>query len=204
MITRRNISVIEVGPLCVNCYLVCDEGTKKAVLIVPGADGKKIQDMLERKKLELSCIMNTHGHGDHIGANSYFHAPIYIHADDADSLTSPSKNLSSLFGFSVQSRPASYFLRDGEKITIDGLEFMVIHTPGHTAGSVCLLYRNVLFSGDTLFCEGVGRTDLPGGSLEKLKESIQKLYKLPDSTIVYPGHGTETTIGHEKRHNPWT
>ena len=189
-----------VGPLGVNCYVVADPDTKEACLIDPGADGDKLKRFLAKSGFELKFIINTHGHGDHIGSNRDFQVPIYIHRLDKDCLTDPQKNLSAdIFFFSVKSPAASRLLEDGDRIKLGGLEFTVMHTPGHTRGSICLKLGDIIFTGDTLFAGGVGRTDLDGGDEEKLFRSIrEKLFVFGDDVVIYPGHGGESTIGEER------
>ena len=193
-----------VGPLAVNAYLLADPKTKDACLIDPGADHKKIKDFINQNGLKLKFIINTHGHGDHIGSNGSFAVPIYIHALDKDFLTDPRKNLSPLFMFSITSPKASRLLNDGDIIELGGISLKVIHTPGHTPGSISLRAGSIAFTGDTLFNNGVGRTDLEYGDEEALLNSIKnKLMTLADDTVIYPGHGEPSTIGDEKRGNPF-
>lgn len=194
-----------VGPLETNCYVFGDEDSKEAVVIDPGGDPAVIKNYIKKNNLKLKYIINTHGHGDHIGANPCFpEAAVLIHELDADFLKEPALNLSSSFGFSISVPKANRLLNDGDKIKVGELGLEVIHTPGHTPGGICLKYDDIIFTGDTLFFEGVGRTDIPNASWDKLLESIKnKLMALPDEIRVYPGHGPETSIGHERKHNPF-
>jgi glyoxylase-like metal-dependent hydrolase (beta-lactamase superfamily II) len=193
-----------VGILAVNAYLLADPKTKDACLIDPGADAKKIKDSIRENGLNLKYIINTHGHADHIGANRDFKVPIYIHKLDEDFLVDPKKNLSPLFMSSITSPKADRLLEDGDIITLGGLKLEVLHTPGHTPGSISLKTDGIIFTGDTLFNMSVGRTDLECGDQSALFDSItKKLLPLPDDTIIYPGHGDESTIGDEKRDNPY-
>jgi glyoxylase-like metal-dependent hydrolase (beta-lactamase superfamily II) len=193
-----------VGPLGVNAYLVADAAAKEACLIDPGDDAGKIKDFITENGFDLKFIINTHGHGDHIGANGSFKVPIYIHSLDKDFLTDPSLNLSRMFFFSIKSPPAAKLLYDGDVIRLGSLEFKVIHTPGHTPGSITLILGGIAFTGDTLFRSSVGRTDFDYGSEEALFESIKtKLMALSDNTVVYPGHGEPSTIGEERANNPF-
>lgn len=179
---------LPVGPVAANCYILGCANTKEAVVIDPGAEDGLIKQEISALGLTAICVINTHGHGDHIGANSKMGLPVFIHAADAKCLTNP----------------ASRLLEDGDKIDVGDLIFEVIHTPGHTPGSISLGCDGIVFTGDTLFAEGVGRTDLPGGSETEIIKSIrERLFILPDETKVYPGHGSATTIGHEKGHNPF-
>ena len=198
------LKVLPVGLISANCYIFGCAETKEAVIIDPGAEDVEIKRQVAVLGLSPKCVINTHGHADHIGANSKMGLPIFIHASDAQCLTNPVKNVSGMIGIPISSPPASRLLEDGDTIEIGGLFLEVLHTPGHTQGSICLRFEDAVFTGDTLFAEGVGRTDLPGGSEVKLMKSIkEKLFTLPDDTKVYPGHGPATTIGHEKGHNPF-
>ncbi|MDD5496315.1 MAG: MBL fold metallo-hydrolase [Candidatus Omnitrophica bacterium] len=193
-----------VGPLESNCYLVADPGTKEAVLIDPGADSGKMKKFIAKAGLDLKFIINTHGHGDHIAANGSFGVPIYIHSLDADFLSDPKKNLSAMFLFPLRSPKAARLLEEGDKITLGGLEVEVIHTPGHTPGSISLKMDSVIFTGDTLFAGGMGRTDFDYGDEEQIIRSIrEKLFSFSDDTEIYPGHGEPSTIGEERRSNPF-
>ncbi|MEI8175966.1 MAG: MBL fold metallo-hydrolase [Candidatus Omnitrophota bacterium] len=201
MILKRFI----VGPLETNCYLVADAVSKEALLIDPGGDaGGAITDFILKNGLIVKYVVNTHGHGDHIAANGVFKADILIHGNDRACLTDPRLNLSTVYGAGVVSPDAARSLADGDEIKAGDLLFQVLHTPGHTPGCICLKHDNILFSGDTLFFECVGRTDLPSGSHRAIQESIKnRLMNLPDDCKVHPGHGRETTIGHERRNNPF-
>ena len=149
-------------------------------------------------------IVNTHGHADHIGANPDFHLPVWIHEQDADFLTDPAKNLSKTYLLPFVSTRANRLLQDGELLKIGPIELRVIHTPGHTPGSICLKYGDILLTGDTLFCEGVGRTDFPYASEQDLFESIRKKIMVFDGkTKIFPGRGPASTIEHEKENNPF-
>ena len=201
---KRMIKTTVVGGLETNCYILADLDAKEACIIDPGGDGDGIiKSILEKKGLKLKCIINTHGHGDHISSNKKFKAPIFIHKLDADFLQSPELNLSAAFGLTITSPPADRFLEEGDVINIGELKLEVIHTPGHTPGSISLLNGDIVFTGDTLFSGGVGRTDfLVYGSEENLISSIKhKLLKLSDNIVIYPGHGPSSTIGRERREN---
>jgi len=193
------IKTIVVGMMEANCYIVGDERTKEVFIIDPGGDYKKIKKMIDVDTLNPQAVINTHGHGDHIGANSEFNLPIWIHRLDADFLQDPSKNLSGSFGFLMKTKPAKRLLEDGDILKIGRYNLQVIHTPGHTPGSICLKGDGVVFTGDTLFCQGVGRTDFPYGSEEDLMNAIKnKLFTLGDKYVIYPGHGPTSTIGDER------
>ncbi len=203
------IFALQVGSLGTNCYIVYDEATKEAAVIDPGGSFANIDDFIKSEKLTVKYIINTHGHADHIMANldlkAVTGAPILIHEADAGMLTSGQKNMSVFFGGSVSCGPADTLLKEGDVIKVSaGLALTVIHTPGHTPGGICLLTDGVLFSGDTLFAESIGRTDFPGGSYSQLINGIQeKLLVLGDAVRVLPGHGPETTIGWERKNNPF-
>jgi hydroxyacylglutathione hydrolase len=183
-----------VGWLCTNCYVVGCEETKEAVVIDPGAQSEreteKILDFIKEKCLQIKYIINTHGHSDHVLGNTSIKeatgAPILIHESDASRVKADRK------------------LFDGDTLRIGCLKLVVLHTPGHTKGGISLLGDKVVFTGDTLFSGAIGRTDFPGGSYEELIRSIRtKLLPLPDSFKVYPGHESPTTIGKEKKNNPF-
>ena len=198
------IKKIVVGPLESNCYLVGDDLTKEIFIIDPGADYEIIKGIIDKDGLKPKAVINTHGHGDHIGANKEFGIPVWIHRLDADFLTDPSKNLSGAFGFLLKTKTASRLLEDGDALSMGKYKLEVIHTPGHTPGSICLKGDGVIFTGDTLFCQGIGRTDFAYGSEEDIMCSIkERLFTLDDDYIIYPGHGPSSTIGNEKLYNPF-
>ena len=196
-----------VGPLASNCYIVGSESTKEGMIIDPADEADEILQSVKESGLKISLIVLTHGHPDHVGALKEIKeatgVEVVIHTDDAESLQQ--QFLGFLFGLSYPAPPpADRLLKDGDSIDIGDLHFLVLHTPGHTPGGICLLGHGVLFSGDTLFNYGIGRYDLPGGNYSQLMDSLQtKLMGLPDDTVVYPGHGPETTIGTERRGNPF-
>ncbi|MFH1309680.1 MAG: MBL fold metallo-hydrolase [Candidatus Omnitrophota bacterium] len=200
MTKSLKIKKFVVGPLCVNCYLVYDENTLKGMLIDPGEYSEEVKIYVKESRIDLIGIINTHGHADHMAGNSAYNLPIFIHEFDEDYLKNSKKNLSFFLGRHIGEVKAAGLLKDGDVVEVGNFKLKVIHTPGHTPGGISLLSGDILFSGDTLFCEGVGRTDLSGGSQPDLMRSIyEKLFVLPDNTRVYPGHGSETTIGHEKK-----
>jgi glyoxylase-like metal-dependent hydrolase (beta-lactamase superfamily II) len=187
-----------------NCYIVSDNSTGAAVLVDPGGEPDKIKAVLKKNGLTAKFIINTHGHGDHILGNGYFGIPVYAHRLEKDFLTDPDKNLSGMFGMFFKSPEATKLLEDGDKVSLDSLELEIIHTPGHTPGGISIKLGDVVFTGDTLFAGGIGRTDLPEGDERTLYRSIkEKLFMLDDNTVVYPGHGPESTIGEEKASNPF-
>lgn len=198
---------LAVGPLAANCYIVGSEVTKEGMIIDPGDEAGKILSKVKDLQLDIKFIVLTHGHIDHIGAVKEVcgatGAEIYVHTDDAQSLKG--WRMSSMLGsFYPAPPPPDRLLKGGDNINIGDLHFLVLHTPGHTPGGICLLGQGVVFTGDTLFNYGIGRTDLLGGSQHQLLTSLHtKLMVLPDNTIVYPGHGPESTIGAERRGNPF-
>ena len=198
------IDILPVGALEVNCYILSSEKTKNAILVDPGDDYPKIKVFLEKQKLMPRFILHTHGHFDHIGADNEFGLPVYAHRLDAELLRSPKKNLSDFFSSSFQVNAQTHILEDKETVRLDELSLEVIHTPGHTPGGICLKSGNVIFTGDTLFAGGIGRTDFPGASEERLIQSIEeRLMVFPDETLIYPGHGPSSTIGRERKRNPF-
>ncbi|MGP1585185.1 MAG: MBL fold metallo-hydrolase [Schwartzia sp. (in: firmicutes)] len=201
------IQSLVVGPVAANCYLLFDEGGK-GIVIDPGGDAPAILDTIRKEHITVEAILNTHGHSDHIAANDAVRnatgAPLYIHAADENMLTDPRANLSLFMGGNVVSRPAEHHLKEGDILCVGAMALKVLHTPGHSPGGVCFAGEGVLFSGDTLFADSIGRTDFPGGSLPQLIGVIkEKLMALPDDTVVYAGHGPSTTIGRERQYNPY-
>lgn len=196
-----------VGPIDVNCYVISDDNGIGAV-IDPGGNAERILAYIKKENLDIRYVLNTHGHGDHIGADDAVRdgtgAPLYIHAADADMLTDARKNLSAFMGYQALARPADVLLHGGEEIAVGDIKLKVVCTPGHSAGGVCFVGDGFVFSGDALFADSIGRTDFPGGSQSELVSSIKReLMVLPDETEVYPGHGPKTTIGWEKVYNPY-
>ncbi|HVP89655.1 MAG TPA: MBL fold metallo-hydrolase [Terriglobales bacterium] len=200
--------IVVVGALDTNCYLFYGPGSPACAIIDPGAEPGKIFAAVAALELKPALILNTHGHVDHIGANrdmkEKYGVPLYLHSADASMLkVTEHVELSLLLGARDSPAP-DRLLVDGDEIAVGGETLRVIHTPGHTPGSVGFLAAGVVFSGDTLFCGGVGRTDLEGGSWKDLDKSIrERLFVLPAETIVLPGHGPWTTVGEEKLSNPF-
>jgi len=197
------LETVVVGAYQANCYIIADKDRKEAIIIDPGDEYSKIKKVIDRYGLTPKVIINTHGHIDHIGANSNFNLPVYIHKDDAEFLTDSKKNMSSFLNLSKLSKVEFRILKDKDKISIDNLTLEVIHSPGHTPGGICLKLDNMIFTGDTLFAGGIGRTDLPYSSEDKMVNSLKKLMDYPDNTKILPGHGPSSTIGEERASNPF-
>jgi len=191
-----------------NCYVVQEMPGGPALVVDPGGDAPVILRTLRELGAEAAEILCTHGHWDHVAAAPELAektgAPVAIHEEDAPLFTSGGG--ASWFGLPRSKFPSpDRLLKEGDTITLGGLTLEVLYTPGHSPGSVCFYCQEegVLFDGDVLFREGIGRSDLPGGSPALLKESLKRLLALPDETRVLSGHGLESTIGHERKHNPW-
>ncbi len=202
------ISKLVLGPIETNCYILIESKSGNAIVVDPADDGEVIAERLSRRKARLQSIVLTHGHFDHIGGinglSKHFPADVCIHAQDGDMITDAGKNFSLFTGHPIENAPAGCFLSDGMKIALGDDGLLVAHTPGHTQGSICLVGRGFVMTGDTLFRNSVGRTDLPGSSMDMLMHSIRnRLMLLDDETVVFSGHGDETTIGHERKRNPF-
>ncbi|MGE5396505.1 MAG: MBL fold metallo-hydrolase [Chitinophagales bacterium] len=200
---------IEVGGIGTNCYIIGCEETMEAAIIDPGGSAAGIMRIVDQENLTIKYIINTHGHVDHIGGNAKIKektgAEILIHGDDARMLTSSAANFSLMMGNIITSPAADRLLKEGDIIKIGNtVELEVIHTPGHSPGGICLKTGNIIFVGDTLFNGSVGRTDFPGGSMKVLINNInEKLMCYEDDVVCYPGHGPATTIGYERKYNPF-
>lgn len=202
------LDTVIVGPLQENSYVVACEETKEAVIIDPGAEAERIYRVVTFHGFTLKYIMNTHGHVDHIGGVADIiektGVPFMMHKDDMFLLEGINNDPIQAFLQVKMPPPPDKFFSDGDRIVVGNLEFQVIHTPGHTPGSVCFLTDNILLSGDTLFANSIGRADLPGGNHKQLLTSIrEKLLILDDNIRVYSGHGPVTTIGNERQFNPF-
>lgn len=204
-----DIQTIPAGYLETNCYVVWDRQTKETIIIDPGGTSEAIIGFIAESGLKPVAIVDTHGHADHIGANGIlrdeYGCHLLIHEADARYLTDADFNLSGMIGITGPiSPPPDRTLSDGDIVVVGATAFTVIHTPGHTPGGISLYAGSTLFCGDALFAGSIGRTDFPGGSHDQLIDSIKRrLLVLPDDTYVYPGHGPVTTIGEERRSNPW-
>ncbi|MGB3975262.1 MAG: MBL fold metallo-hydrolase [bacterium] len=204
------LKTLIVGPLEVNCYLIGDDKGGPIGIVDPGGDAKLILKAVEKLGRPVAYIVNTHGHFDHVGAVEELKCKLgveyLIHKDERKVLEEMPDHME-FFGLEAQNPPmVSRYIEDGDLLTLGALTIKVIHTPGHSPGGVCLYSEETgqLISGDTLFHESVGRTDLPGGDTDTMLTSIaEKILTLPDQTRVFPGHGPETQIGHEKKFNPF-
>ncbi|MFO7497011.1 MAG: MBL fold metallo-hydrolase [Desulfobacterales bacterium] len=202
------IKQLTVGPIMANCFILGCERTREAAVIDPGDETDKILMSLASEKLTLKHILNTHGHFDHVGGNRHLKdttgADVLIHAADAAMLGQLASSAAA-FGLSAQnSPPPDRTLAEGDRVTFGDIALTVLHTPGHTPGGISFHTDRCVFVGDALFYGSIGRTDFPGGDYDTLIASIRtKLFTLDDETTVYTGHGPATTIGQEKRSNPF-
>lgn len=202
---------LEVGPFGSNCYIVGSETTKEGIIIDPGAEPEAILDAVRRLGLTIKRIVATHSHLDHVMAlrevKEATGASFAMHEAESQSrmMQGMAKMMGAMMGSSGEAPPKpDELLKDGDTIEVGDLSFAVLHTPGHSPGGISLYGHGVVFSGDTLFNFGIGRTDFPGCSYQKLMESIkERLMALPDDTVVLPGHGPQTTIGTERQYNPF-
>jgi hydroxyacylglutathione hydrolase len=203
------LHTVQVGMTQTNCYVVGCEETQEGVVIDPGGHPQRIIETIEKSGLSIQHVLNTHCHFDHMGANAEIveatGAPLALHPAERPLLEA--RGGAALFGLSVsESPPPDLELADGQILEVGNLRFQVLHTPGHSPGGLTfyLAEEGVAFDGDLLFAMGVGRTDLHGGDRDALIRSIRDvIFKLPDETVLYPGHGPKTTVGQEKRSNPW-
>ncbi len=199
---------IPAGIYAANCYIVYSETTKDGIIIDPGGDADEILKIVNENNLTIKYIILTHGHGDHIGGViellQVLKVPLLVHGDDVDMISNAKMNLSNIMPIGAVELNPDKILKDGDIITFGDLEAEIIHTPGHTLGGICIKIGNNLITGDTLFQGSIGRTDLEGGDYDSIIKSIKEnLLVLPDDTIVWPGHGVQSTIGIEKRNNPF-
>jgi len=213
------LKMLEVGPLMVNCYIVGDEETRDAAVFDPGGDADRILQVLESEELKVSYILNTHTHWDHVGGNSRLHqatgSPVVTHRDEAPAL-GVARARAAEFGSSAENSNASVFVEEGDRITVGSIDFDVIDLRGHSPAGLGFVFggtldtnggkerRKAVICGDALFAGSIGRTDFPGGDLQLLLSNIRsKIFTLPDDTLVLPGHGPVSTVGREKRTNPF-
>jgi glyoxylase-like metal-dependent hydrolase (beta-lactamase superfamily II) len=205
---KMQLAQLVVGPLQVNCYIVYDEKTNEAIVIDPGDDAQDILHLVNGKGLKVKYLINTHAHFDHVGANKQLKeatgAELLVHEGDSV-LLGATANQARMFGMTAPSSPKpDRFVKHGDVIQAGGIALKVLHTPGHSAGGISLAGDGVVFTGDALFAGSIGRTDLMGGDLTTLITSIKEhLMTLPDDTLVLSGHGPQTTIGEERRENPF-
>lgn len=190
-----------------NCYIVYEDSSKKAIIIDPGQDGKKVIDKIENLKLKPELLINTHGHFDHTFSDDIirqkYNIPLAIHKNDTEMLSNPELNFSEIIGKPTIIKDAEIIFNTDEQKETSFCKYSVIHTPGHSKGSVCILIDKILFSGDTLFKDSIGRTDLHGGNYSTLISSLQKIKELSADTIVCPGHGPFTILKNELENNPY-
>ncbi|MDR2163840.1 MAG: MBL fold metallo-hydrolase [Clostridiales Family XIII bacterium] len=201
------IRTFELGALGTNCYLAWDEVSKEAFIVDPAVFAEEVRFAIASEGLSLKYVILTHGHGDHLGGvsailDAYPGSMLAAGKDEAPILGNPSYNFAEYITGSIETFIPDILLSDGDELSVGGVTLKIIATPGHTVGGISILAPGVLFSGDTLFRESIGRTDLPTGDYGTLERSIkEKLYTLPDDIEVYPGHMQPTTIGYEKRYN---
>lgn len=207
--SKMKIESFCVGQVQTNCYLAVNEETGEALAIDPGDDAQGLYGHICEKNYSLCAILLTHGHFDHAMAaeelSQLSQAKIYAHEEERGTLEDPRLNLSGMIGRG-DAYHADVYLKDEETLKLAGFSIRALHTPGHTRGGCCyyIPMEDVVFSGDTLFCQSIGRTDFPGGSMSQLVRSIrEKLMALPERTVVYPGHMEETTIEQERQWNPY-
>ncbi len=199
----------EVGPLACNCYIVGDRAAKQAVVIDPGGDADELIAFLADQHLTVTAVVATHAHFDHVIAAEQVvaqtGAPFHLHSDDKPLLDWMQASAQMFLGLELGPPPdVDTSPGEGDVLRAGAVELTVVHTPGHSPGSISLVHEEAIFSGDTLFAGSVGRTDLPGGDMNALVGAIRhKLFSLDEDLPVYPGHGPATTIGHEKRYNPF-
>lgn len=196
------------GALETNCYLVYCPDTKEGIIVDPAGEPERILSEIQRLGMKTVLVVNTHGHIDHVAANDAVRkatgAPLALHALDAGYLAHPDPAFARWLGAPERLAPANRNLEHGDAVAFGTCTLTVLHTPGHTPGGISLFGEGVVFTGDALFNQGVGRTDLPGGDWRQLQTSIRtRLYTLPDETVVYPGHGPSTNIGAERADNPY-
>lgn len=199
---------IPAGVYAANCYIIYSKLNREGIVVDPGGDVDEIVQYLNDNKINIKYIVLTHGHGDHIGGvismKSKLNAEVLVHEDDKDMVEDGSKNLSTTMPMGTIEFTPDKVLKDGDTIDFGGEKALVIHTPGHTKGGICLKIQDNLITGDTLFAGSIGRTDLYGGDYDQIIKSIkEKLMIYPDETKVYSGHGAPSSIGRERVNNPF-
>lgn len=201
------VHMLSLGPLGANCYIL-ETDQKNAIAVDIGGDPEILLRLLDQQGLHLDQILLTHGHYDHIGGVARVQqaagVPVYIHEADLGMLTDEIRSLSTPMGMQgFDPVPDAKPLTDGAHIRLDDVDLTVLHTPGHTPGSVCYLGNGLLLSGDTLFRQSIGRTDFPGGSMPQMRSSLTRLNHLTGDLLIYPGHNGASTLDYEKEHNPY-
>lgn len=202
------VLVMEVGPLAENAYIVGHMASGKAVVIDPGDEADEILRQLGERGWTLDKILLTHGHLDHVGAVAPLKeatgASVHIHPEDVELMQSATRR-GAMFGLTIpEPPPPDVLVREGDAVSLGDVAFRVLHTPGHTPGHVTYVCGDLAFVGDLIFEGSIGRTDLPGGSLDELLRAVrEKIFTLPGKTVLFPGHGPATTVGDEKRGNPF-
>jgi glyoxylase-like metal-dependent hydrolase (beta-lactamase superfamily II) len=203
MILKRLV----LGPLQTNCYILWDKATKEAAIFDPADNGTRIMDVVIEYDLSVKYIVLTHTHIDHVNALDYVKeqtgAEVVVHEDEKKCLNSDFDTMAFIVNSSAPRTKADITVLEGDTLFLGDKELKILHTPGHTVGGVCYLCDGILFAGDTLFAGSIGRTDFPGGSFETLRNSIKRIYTLPDDTVLLSGHGGKTTVINEKRYNPF-
>jgi len=199
------IRSLVVGPLEVNCFVIWDEASKRSMVIDPGDEPDRIMEIIKNESLSVDYIVCTHAHFDHVGAVADIKkdtgARIVIHRDELE-IYHGAKDQAAFWGYDLDPLPEpEIFVKDGDELTLGGISFKVLHTPGHSPGGICLFGEGVVVTGDTLFAGAVGRTDFYGGDMNRLRESFKRLISLPPETEVLPGHGPNSTIGRERSEN---
>ncbi len=202
------VNTFELGPLQTNTYVLWDETSRESLVIDPADEPDTILDFITQKGLSLRYIFLTHAHFDHVGAlpelKEQTGAPVILHRDELY-IYEAARDMAAFWGYEIGPLPEpDRLIQDEEKIELGGNHFQVLHTPGHSPGSVCLYGDGMVFTGDTIFAGSVGRTDFEGGDINKLRDSFQRLMQLPPETQVFPGHGPSTTIGRERTDNPFS
>ncbi len=202
-----SVQRISVGNMGTNCYIYRDEGTGRCAVIDPGAMDKRLRAAINDVGADsFDYILLTHCHFDHVGGvaqvKALTGAVVAIHEDDYDGLADPNLNVSACFGMGVKFDLADKKLKDGEIISVGDTKFRVMHTPGHSEGSCCFVTDGIIFTGDTLFRESMGRFDMPGGSYDKVRSSLRRLASLDGDYRLYPGHDEISTLSYERKYNP--